>query len=143
MGAITLGNLQPSHADTAGIRTLSFSRTFQHYLSNTENAFGTWDYDPMTGSNDADLAKITMHHTCFEVPYGFLNGSMTRVEMETHLTPSSSWRVTSYGFKVTNVLPVIDQKTQVGGGSAHGVPVRQQATAVNICRQQTRVVPTK
>ena len=115
VGAVTLGNLQPSHADTAGIRTLSFSRTFQHYLTNTEHAFGEWDYDPMAGSNDADLAKITMHHTCFEIPYGFLNGSMTRVEMETHLTPATSWRVTSCGFKVTNVLPLLDQKTQVGG----------------------------
>ena len=53
--------------------------------------------------------------TRFEIPYGYLNGSMTRVEMETHLTPASSWRITSCGFKVTNVLPVIDQKTQVGG----------------------------
>ena len=115
VGAVTLGNLQPSHADTAGIRTLSFSRTFQHYVTNSENAFGVWDYVPMTGTYDGDLAKLTIHHTCFEIPYGYLNGSMTRAEMETFLTPSASWRISSAGFKVTNVLPLIDQKTQVGG----------------------------
>ena len=115
VGAVTLGNLQPSHADTAGIRTLNFSRTFQHYLQNTENAFGVWHYTPMTGATDGDLAMLSIHHTCVEIPYGYLNGSMTRAEIETHLTPSTSWRVTSAGFKVTNVLPLIDQKTQVGG----------------------------
>ena len=151
VGAVALGNLQPSHADTAGIRTLSFSRTFQHYLQNTENAFGVWHYTPMTGATDGDLAMLSIHytpmtgatdgdlamlsihytpmtgatdgdlamlsihHTCVEIPYGYLNGSMTRAEIETHLTPSTSWRVTSAGFKVTNVLPLIDQKTQVGG----------------------------
>ena len=113
VGAVTLGNLQPSHADTAGIRTLSFSRTFQHYITNSQNAFGTWDYEPMP--DNVTLAKITMHHTCFEVPYMFLNGSMTRVEMETHLMPASSWRIASAGFKITNVAPLLDQKTQVGG----------------------------
>ncbi|KAI0231277.1 hypothetical protein LSAT2_018358, partial [Lamellibrachia satsuma] len=114
-GAITLGNIQPSHADTAGIRTLNFSRTFQHYIQNSDNPFGVWHYEPMPGDNDSDLAQITLHHNCVEILYAYLNASMTRVEMETHLAPSTSWRIKSAGFKVTNVLPLIDQQTQVGG----------------------------
>ena len=115
VGPVTMGNLQPSRADTAGIRTLSFSRTFQHYLHNGDNMFGTFDYTPMPGADNTDLGQLTIHHSCMHIPYAYLNGPMTRAEIETHLMPATAWRVASSGFKVTNVTPLIDQKTQVGG----------------------------
>jgi len=52
VGSIIHENLQPSHADTSGIRTYSFSRTFQHYIQNKEDPTGNFHYTPMTSPGE-------------------------------------------------------------------------------------------
>ena len=64
--------------------------------------------------------ELTMKHNCLEIPYQYLNCSMTKAEMETHLLPCTSWRVVSAGFKVTNMIPIIDA-IQGGGDAAQMV----------------------
>ena len=61
-----------------------------------------------------------MKHNCVEIPYQYLNCSMTIAELETHIVPSTAWRVVSSGFKVTNMIPIIDA-VQGGGDAAQMV----------------------
>ena len=99
------GDITAAGGDTSGIRTVNFSRTFVHYITNTDQTWPTFDYDPM---EVVGPSKLTMKHNCVEIPYMYLNCSMTKAELETHIVPATSWRVVSAGFKVTNMIPIID-----------------------------------
>ena len=50
---------------------------------------------------------------------------MTKAELETHIIPATSWRVVSSGFKVTNMIPIIDA---VQGGADAAQMVYQIST---------------
>ena len=66
-----------------------------------------------------------MKHNCVEIPYQYINCSMTKAEMEIHIIPSTSWRVVSAGFKVTNMIPIIDA---IQGGADAAQMVYQIST---------------
>ena len=116
-GTISGGDITATGGDTAGIQTVHFTRTFVHYITNTNATWSTFDYKvgQLTGPG-----VLTMKHNCVEIPYPYLNCSMTKAEMETHIVPSTSWRVVSAGFKVTNMIPIIDA-IQGGGDAAQMV----------------------
>ena len=121
-GTISGGDITASGGDTSGIRTVNFTRTFVHYITNNDATWPTYDYDPhaVTGPS-----KLTMKHNCVEIPCQYLNCSMTIAELETHIVPSTAWRVVSSGFKVTNMIPIIDA---VQGGADAAQMVYQIST---------------
>ena len=100
-GTVSGGDITATGGDTAGIQTVHFTRTFVHYITNANATWSQFDYNPdeITGPG-----RLTMKHNCLEVPYQYLNCSMTKAENETHLIPSTSWQVVSAGFKVTNMI---------------------------------------
>lgn len=113
-GTISGGDITAKHGDTAEIRTIHFTRTFIHYITNSNATWSEYDYEP--GTDDSKLSKITLKHNCLSIPYMFLNSSMTMAEIESHIVPSTSWRVVSAGFKVTNMIPILD--TMITGADA-------------------------
>ena len=116
-GTVSGGDITATGGDTAGIQTVHFTRTFVHYITNANATWSQFDYNP---GPIIGPGQITLKHNCLEVPYQYLNCSMTKAEMETHLLPSTSWRVLSAGFKVTNMIPIIDA-IQGGGDAAQMV----------------------
>ena len=116
-GTVSGGDITASGGDTAGIQTVHFTRTFVHYITNSNATWSQFDYKP---GNITGPGELTMKHNCVEIPYQYLNCSMTKAEMETHLLPCTSWRVVSAGFKVTNMIPIIDA-IQGGGDAAQMV----------------------
>lgn len=48
-----------------------------------------------------------------EIPYNYLNASMTNVELETYLSVAKSFRVKSCGFQITNIVPITNELGQV------------------------------
>ena len=50
---------------------------------------------------------------------------MTKAELQTHIIPSTAWRVVSAGFKVTNMIPIVDA---VQGGADAAQMVFQIST---------------
>ena len=78
-GTISGGDITATGGDTAGIRTVNFSRTFIHYVTNNNATWPTFDYDPkeVTGPS-----LLTLRHNCVEIPYMYLNCSMTKAELE-------------------------------------------------------------
>ena len=116
-GTVSGGDITATGGDTAGIRTIHFTRTFIHYVTNNNATWSQFDYDPV---DVIGPGKLTMKHNCVEIPYQYLNCSMTKAELETHIIPATSWRVVSAGFKVTNMIPVVDA-IQGNADAAHMV----------------------
>ena len=121
-GTVSGGDITASGGDTAGIQTVHFTRTFVHYITNSNATWSQFDYAPR---DIVGPGELTLKHNCLEIPYQYLNCSMTKAEMETHLLPCTSWRVVSAGFKVTNMIPIIDA---VQGGADAAQMVYQIST---------------
>ena len=114
-GVVIPGDTHANHGDTAGIRTLHFNRTLQHYIATDTDKFNTIDYAPLVEYKNDKYGKLRFNHAGCTVPYNYLNAAMTRAEIETHLMGATAWRVQSCGFKLTNVIPLTDTVNQVGG----------------------------
>ena len=92
--------------DSNAIVHKSFSRLFIHNINHEHGG-----QDILTVKRD--IVHLNLRFRMVDIPYNYLNASMTDVELETYLSVAKSFRVKSCGFQITNIVPITDERGQV------------------------------
>lgn len=90
-------NPRPVHGGTF---TIHFSRTFRHYIKTGEPAY-----------------KDVFNQQWSDVPYQHMCMSIKPRDWQMINVMAKRWRVLSCGFNMTNIIPLINQTTSVGGAT--------------------------
>ena len=116
---IILGDTRQTTGDSAGVREYTFSRTFNHYLDGSERPFSTIEIHAL--QNDHYTRRCDFKYAWMDIPYYTLGAAMKDAEIQTTFINATVWRVTSCGFKMSNIIPLVDTVETQGGQLSLGL----------------------